>query len=56
VKNQVVSGLKDEVKNRLLGSSDTTKKSGNLDSTKKNAEGTIKNTINGLFKKKKKEG
>jgi hypothetical protein len=55
VKNQVVSGLKDEVKNRLLGSSDTTKKSGNLDSTKKNAEGTIKNTINGLFKKKKKE-
>jgi hypothetical protein len=56
VKTQVVAGLKDEVKNRLLGSSDSTKKSGNLDSTKKNAEATIKNTLNGLFKKKKKEG
>ena len=55
VKTQVVAGLKDEVKNRLLGSSDSTKKSGNMDSTKKNAEATIKNTLNGLFKKKKKE-
>lgn len=53
VKNQVVSGLKDEVKNRLLGGADSTKKGGNMDSTKKNAEATIKNTINGLFKKKK---
>jgi hypothetical protein len=55
VKNQVVTGLKDEVKNRILGTSDSTKKSGNMDSTKKNAEATIKNTLNGLFKKKKKE-
>jgi hypothetical protein len=56
VKTQVVAGLKDEVKNRLLGNSDSTRKNGNMDSTKKNAEATIKNTLNGLFKKKKKEG
>jgi hypothetical protein len=52
VKNQVVAGLKDELKNKILGNKDTAK-GNNVDSTKKKAEQTIKNTIGNLFKKKK---
>jgi len=54
VKNQVVSGLKDELKNKLLGNKDSAK-TNNLDSTKKKTEQTIKNTIGNLFNKKKKQ-
>ena len=55
VKNQVVSDVKEDLKNKLLGSKDSTQKTSNLDSTKKKAEQTVKNTLNGLFKKKKKQ-
>jgi len=54
VKNQVVSDVKEDLKSRLLGSKDSTQKTSNLDSTKKKAEQTVKNTLGGLFKKKKK--
>ncbi len=54
IKNQVVNDLKDEVKNSLFGNKDSVNKT-NLDSTKKNAEKTIKNTINTLLNKKKKD-
>jgi hypothetical protein len=54
VKTQVVSSLKDQVANKLLGNKDSTAKGNNMDSTKKNAEKTIKNTFNNLFNKKKK--
>lgn len=53
VKNQVLTDVKEELKNKLLGNKDSTQKSTNLDSTKKNAEKTIKNTLNNLLKKKK---
>jgi hypothetical protein len=54
VKNQVVKDLKEEAKNRLLGNKDSVK-TNNLDSTKKNAEKTLKNTFNNLLNKKKKQ-
>ena len=54
VKNQVVNDVKEDLKNKLLGNKDSTQKTSNLDSTKKKAEQTVKNTLNGLFKKKKK--
>lgn len=53
VKKQVVNDLKDEVRNRILGTKDSTGKS-NPDSTKKKAEETIKGTLKGLLKKKTK--
>jgi hypothetical protein len=52
VKNQVVEDLKGQVKDKIFGS-DSTRKPVNTDSTKKQAGQTIKNTIDGLFKKKK---
>ena len=54
VKNQVLNDVKDDVKNKLLGNKDSTQKAGNLDSTKNKAEQTLKNTLDGMFKKKKK--
>jgi hypothetical protein len=54
VKNQVVSVLKDELKNKVLGNKDSVK-TNNLDSTKKKAEQTIKKTFNNLLNKKKKQ-
>jgi hypothetical protein len=51
VKKQIVEDLKGQVKDKIFGS-DTTQKSGNIDTTKKKAEQTIKKTINNLFKKK----
>jgi hypothetical protein len=53
VKNQVVNDIKDDLKDKIFGNRDSAKKSGNLDSTKKGAEKTIKNTLNNLLKKKK---
>lgn len=53
VKNQVVNDLKEDLKNKLFNK-DSVQKSGGVDSTKKKAEQTIKNTFNDLFKKKKK--
>jgi hypothetical protein len=53
IKNQVLNDVKEEIRNKVFGNKDSTKKATNLDSTKKNAENTIKNTINNLFKKKK---
>ena len=54
VKNQVLNDVKEDVKNKILGNKDSTQKAGNLDSTKNKAEQTLKNTLDGMFKKKKK--
>jgi hypothetical protein len=54
VKNQVLNDVKEDLKGKLLGSKDSTQNTTNIDTTKKKAEQTIKNTLNGLFKKKKK--
>jgi hypothetical protein len=53
VKNQVISDVKEDVKNKIFGNRDSTTVN-KTDSTKKKAEQTIKNTFEGLFKKKKK--
>lgn len=53
VKNQVVNDFKEDLKNKIFNK-DSVQKSGGVDSTKKKAEQTIKNTFNDLFKKKKK--
>ncbi|HEU4472427.1 MAG TPA: AsmA-like C-terminal region-containing protein [Flavisolibacter sp.] len=53
VKKQVVSDVKNELASQLLGKKDSSGGGGSLDSTKKKAEQTIKNTFNGLLKKKK---
>jgi hypothetical protein len=55
VKTQVVKDLKEELKNKIFNK-DTAQQTGGMDTTKKKAEQTIKNTINDLFKKKKKTG
>jgi AsmA-like C-terminal region len=54
VKKQVTDNLKDELKDKLFANKDSARSTGNLDSTKKKTEQTIKNTLNNLFKKKKK--
>jgi hypothetical protein len=54
VKNQVVNDVKEDIKSKIFGSKDSTQTTSNLDSTKKKAEQTLKNTFDGLFKKKKK--
>ena len=53
VKTQVVSDLKSDIKNRLLGTKDSSN-TNNIDSTKNKAGQTVKNTLNSLFNKKKK--
>ncbi len=53
VKNQVITDVKEDLKNKIFGNKDSVQ-TNNTDSTKKKAEQTIKNTINDLFKKKKK--
>lgn len=53
VKNQVVNDLKTEIKDKLLGTKDTTN-TNNLDTTKKKAGQTLKNTLDNLLNKKKK--
>ncbi len=52
IKTEAVNELKANLKSQLLGSKDSTTVS--ADSTKKKAEQKIKNTLNGLFNKKKK--
>lgn len=54
VKNQVVNDVKEDLKNRIFGNKDSAQKTTNIDSTKKKAEQTVKNTLNNLFNKKKK--
>ncbi len=54
VKNQVVSDIKEDITARIFGNKDSLQKSGNMDSSRKKAEQTIKNTVGDLFKKKKK--
>lgn len=53
VKTQVVSDVKSDIKNRLLGTKDSSNTS-NIDSTKNKAGQTLKNTLNSLWNKKKK--
>ncbi|HKZ66589.1 MAG TPA: AsmA-like C-terminal region-containing protein, partial [Chitinophagaceae bacterium] len=53
VKNQVITDVKENLKDKIFGNKDSVK-TNNTDSTKKKAEQTIKNTFNDLFKKKKK--
>jgi hypothetical protein len=53
VKNQVITDVKENIKDKIFGNKDSVK-TNSPDSTKKKAEQTIKNTINDLFKKKKK--
>ncbi|HLG41260.1 MAG TPA: AsmA-like C-terminal region-containing protein [Chitinophagaceae bacterium] len=54
VKKQVLTDLKEEAKNKLFGNKDSVK-TNNMDDTKKKTEQTVKNTLNSLFNKKKKE-
>lgn len=56
VKNQAVKDLKEDLAKQLLGGGKDSAAGGkSLDNTKKNAEQTLKNTLNGLFKKKTKD-
>lgn len=56
VKNQAVKDLKADIAKQLLGGGKDSVSGGkSLDDTKKNAEQTLKNTLNGLFKKKTKD-
>lgn len=54
VKNQVVNDLRDEAVKQLFTKKDSTTSGSGLNDTKKKVEETVGNTINGLFKKKKK--
>jgi hypothetical protein len=53
VKKQVVEDVKSELVKQLTGGKDSTNKGASLQETKEKAAGTIKNTLGGLFKKKK---
>ena len=56
IKNQAIKNLKADITNQLLGGGkDSVSEGKSLDDTKKNAEQTLKNTLNGLFKKKNKD-
>ncbi|HVI45983.1 MAG TPA: AsmA-like C-terminal region-containing protein [Chitinophaga sp.] len=55
IKNNAVNALKNELKNQLSGKKDSTQQSGKpLDNIGKQAGESVKNTLNGLFGKKKK--
>ena len=54
VKKAVVADVKTELTNKLLGRKDSTTSGTGVEGTKKKVEETVSNTINGLFKKKKK--
>ena len=45
IKKEIVNDVKEELKNQVFGNKDSTGNHNNLDSTKKNAEKTIKNTL-----------
>ncbi len=56
VKKQVINDAKNELGRQIFGSKDSSTKSTSLDSTKKKATETLKNTFGNLLKKKKKAG
>jgi hypothetical protein len=53
VKKQVMEDVKGELAKQLLGNKDSADKTASLQETKTKASETIKNTLGGLFKKKK---
>lgn len=53
ITKQLTQDLKSDIKNSLLGTRDSTGKKTNLDSTKKKATETLKNTFKGVLGKKK---
>ncbi|OJY87548.1 MAG: hypothetical protein BGP14_12545 [Sphingobacteriales bacterium 44-15] len=56
IKNQAVKDLKEDLAKQLLGGGKDSAADGKpLDNTRKNAEQTLKNTLNGLLKKKSKD-
>ena len=55
IKSQVIKSAKDELAKQLLGNKDSASSGKPLDNTKKNAEQTVKNTLNNLLKKKSKD-
>jgi hypothetical protein len=55
IKNQAVKDLKEDLAKQLLGGKDSASNGKPLENTKKNAEQTLKNTLNGLLKKKSKD-
>ena len=56
IKNQAVKDLKEDIAKQLLGGGKDSASNGKpLENTKKNAEQTLKNTLNGLLKKKSKD-
>jgi len=54
IKKEVAANLKEEATKQLFGSNDSTGSKPSIAETKKTAESTIKNTLGGLLKKKKK--
>lgn len=54
IKKELAANLKQEATKQLFGSDDSTGSKPSFDETKKKAESTIKNTLGGLLKKKKK--
>jgi hypothetical protein len=54
IKKEVAANLKQEATKQLFGGSDSTDSKPSMDETKKKAESTIKNTLGGFLKKKKK--
>lgn len=54
-KNQVIADVKEDIKNKIFGNKDSTQTTSNTDSTKKSTGEKVKNTLEGLLKKKKKE-
>lgn len=56
VKQQVVSGLKEEAKKQIFASKDSAVSKPSVAETKKTAESTIKNTLGSFIKKKKNQG
>ena len=56
VKKQVISDVKESIKDKIFGSKDSTEKADASDTTKKKPGEALKNTVEGLFKKKKKSG
>jgi hypothetical protein len=53
VKKQVLNDAKAELSKQIFGTKDSTGKSNSLDSSKKKATETLKNTFGNLLKKKK---
>jgi hypothetical protein len=56
VKKQVISDVKEGIRDKIFGSKDSAQKADPADTTKKKPGEALKNTVEGLFKKKKKSG